>query len=83
MPMSPCLHQENRTNEPRGRIESQCTVSNYGKFRYFVHSRWEKYCDRVSVGLSVCSHISTRSSAIAEGPRDALFQLKSFQLLHN
>jgi len=26
---------------------------------------------------------TTRSSAIAEGPRDAVSQLKSFQLLHN
>jgi len=42
---------------------------------------------RVSVCLSVClsvrSHISTRSSAIAEGPRDASCQVKSCQLARN
>jgi len=28
------------------------------------------------------NHISARSSGIAEGPRDVLSKLKSFQLLH-
>jgi len=36
----------------------------------------------VYASLSVNS-ISTSSSAIAEGPRDALSQLKPCQLLHN
>jgi len=44
------------------------------------------YCDEsvcLSVCLSVRSHISTRSSAIAEGPRDASCQVKSCQLPRN
>jgi len=36
-----------------------------------------------SVCLFVCSHISLRSSAIAQKPRDALHQLNSCQLLHS
>jgi len=37
------------------------------------------------LGVSNCEawHLLTSSSAIAEGPRDALSQLKSCQLLHN
>jgi len=35
------------------------------------------------IGYLVSGTVATRSSAIAEGPRDALCQLKSCQLPHN
>jgi len=35
------------------------------------------------VTILIARRHQTRSSAIAEGPRDALFQLKSCQLLHS
>ena len=44
-----------------------------------------KYCQWRSACLCVCrvrSHVSTRTSAIADGPRDALRQSKSRQLQH-
>ena len=48
--------------------------------------KFEVICTMLSCGCErriVCVQVVTRSSAIAEGPRDALCQLKSCQLPRN
>jgi len=41
------------------------------------------FCIGLSLYICMSAELLTRSSAIAEGPRDALCQLKSCQLPHN
>jgi len=43
----------------------------------------QRFITRSAVALHCRNAHSTSSSAIAEGPRDTLSQLKSCQLLHN